>query len=110
MSRRAAAQRYAISRSVAIKWIERVERDGSREPVGHGGHRASKLMPHRDFLEAACSEKPDITLQTLCDRLLFERSVKDDTSMIIRLFRRIGVKVNKRPSSRASKNRPDISR
>ena len=69
MSRRAAARRYAISESV-----ERVERDGSREPVGHGGHRASKLMPHRDFLEAARSEKPDITLQTLCDRLLSERT------------------------------------
>ena len=40
MSRRAAARRYAISESVAIKWLERVERDGSREPVGHGGHRA----------------------------------------------------------------------
>ena len=51
MSRRAAARRYAISESVAIRWLERVERDGSREPVGHGGHRASKLMPHRDFLK-----------------------------------------------------------
>jgi transposase len=47
MSRRAAARRYEISESVAIKWLERLERDGSREPVGHGGHRASKLMPHR---------------------------------------------------------------
>jgi transposase len=46
MSRRAAARRYEISESVANKWLERVERDGSREPVGHGGHRASKLMPH----------------------------------------------------------------
>ena len=59
MSRRAAARRYEISESVAIKWLERVERDGSREPVGHGGHRASKLMPHRDFLEAARAEKSD---------------------------------------------------
>src|SRR5271155_5826621 len=39
MSRRAAAQRYKISESVAIKWLERVERDGSPEPVGHGSHR-----------------------------------------------------------------------
>ena len=49
MSRRAAARRYEISESVAIKWLERVERDGSREPVGHGGHRACKLMPHVIF-------------------------------------------------------------
>ena len=63
MSRRAAARRYAISESVAIKWLERVERDGSREPVGHGRHRASKLMPHRDFLDAVRAEKPDVTLR-----------------------------------------------
>src|SRR5271154_5654920 len=78
MSRRATARRYEISESAAVKWLERVERDGSREPVGHGGHRASKLMPHRDFLEAARTEKPDVTLQRLCDRLLSERTVKAD--------------------------------
>ena len=95
MSRRAAARRYEISESVAIKWLERLERDGSREPVGHGGHRASKLMPHRDFLQAARAEKPDITLQALCDRLLAERGVKSDTSMISRFFRRSGVTFKK---------------
>jgi transposase-like protein len=63
MSRRAAARRYEISESVAIKWLERVEREGSREPVGHGGHRASKLMPYRAFVEAARVEKSDVTLQ-----------------------------------------------
>src|ERR1700722_4743153 len=90
MSRRAAARRYAISESVAIKWLERVERHGSREPVGHGGHRTSKLMAHRDFLEAVRAEKSDVTLQALCDRLLCERGVKSDTSMMSRFFRRLG--------------------
>ncbi len=103
MSRRAAARRYAISESVAIKWLERVERNGSREPVGHGGHRASKLMPHRDFLEDARAEKSDVTLQALCDRLSAERGVKADTSMMSRFFRRIGVTVKKRPLSHASR-------
>jgi transposase len=103
MSRRAAGRHYAVSQSVAIKWLERVERDGSREPIGHGGHRASKLMPHRDFLEAARIEKPDVTLQALCDRLSVERGVKSDTSMMSRFFRRIGVTVKKRPLSRASR-------
>jgi transposase len=103
MSRRAAARRYEIGESVAIKWLERVERDGSREPVGHGGHRASKLMPHRDFLQAARTEKTDITLSALCERLLCERGVKSDTSMMSRLFRRLGVTFKKRRLSRASR-------
>ena len=103
MSRRAAGRHCAISESVAIKWLERLERQGSREPVGHGGHRASKLMPHRDFLEAARAEKSDITLQALCDRLSAERGVKADTSMMSRFFRKIGVTVKKRPSSRVNR-------
>jgi transposase len=67
MSRRAAGRHYEVSESesVAIKWLERLERHGSREPVGHGGHRASKLMPHRDFLQAAQAEKSDITASRL---------------------------------------------
>ena len=60
-------------------------------------------MPHREFLEAARSEKSDITLQALCDRLLSERDVKADTSMMSRFFRRIGVTLKKRPWSRASR-------
>ena len=103
LSRRAAARHYEISESAAIKWLERVERHGSREPVGHGGHRASKLMPHRDFLEAARAEKSDITLQALCDRLSAERGVKADTSMMSRFFRKIGVTSKKRRLSRASR-------
>jgi transposase len=96
MSRRAAALRYyEVSESVAIKWLERVERRGCREPVGHGGHRASKLMAHRGCLEAARIEKTDITLSALCDRLLCERGVKADTSMMSRFFRRLGVTFKK---------------
>jgi transposase len=103
MSRRAAARRYEISESAAVKWLGRFEQDGSRAPVGHGGHRPSKLMPHRDFIEAARTEKPDATLQALCDRLLAERGIKADTSMMSRFFRRIGVTFKKRRSWRASR-------
>jgi transposase len=91
LSRRAATRHYEVSESVAVKWLERLERHGSREPVGHRGHRASKLMPHRDFLMAARAEKSGITLQGLCDRLSAERGVKTDTSMMSRFFRKIGV-------------------
>ena len=106
MSRRAAGRHYAVSESVAVKWLERVEREGSREP---GGHRASKLMPHREFLEAAWAEKSDVTLQALCDRLSAERGVKADTSMISRFFRKIGRRL-KRTLVAREQDRRDISR
>ena len=103
LSRRAAGRRYEISESAAVKWLGRFEQAGSRAPIGHGGHRPAKLMPHRDFLEAARVEKPDTTLQALCDRLLAERGVKADTSMMSRFFRRIGVTFKKRRWSPASR-------
>ena len=102
MSCRAAARRYEVSELTAIKWLERYRREGLRAPMGHGGHRPSALMPHREFLEAARAEKSDVTLQELCDRLSSERGVKSDTSMMSRFFRRIGVTLKKRRWSRAN--------
>jgi transposase len=106
MSCRAAARRFGVSESSAVKWLERFHRDGARDPVGRGGHRPSALMPHRDFLVAARAEKPDLTLEALGRRLLAERGVKADTSMLSRFFRRIGVTFKKRRSSRANRIAP----
>ena len=96
MSRRGAAARFGVSLSSAIKWVQRFERTGSRSAARMGGYKRVKMEPHREFLEAMRAEKPDITLQALCDRLLAERGVKADTSMMSRFFRRIGVTLKKR--------------
>ncbi len=103
ISRRAAAARFGISGSSAIKWVERVERSGSRTAAKMGGYKRVRLEPHRAFLEGLWAEKSDITLQALCDRLLSERGVKADTSLMSRFLRRLGVTLKKRPSSRASR-------
>ncbi len=103
MSRRAAAARFGVSESSAIKWVQRFERSGSRAASRMGGYLRARLEPHREFLAALRIEKPDITLQAQCDRLLAERGVKADTSMLGRFFRRIGVTFKKRRSSRANR-------
>jgi transposase len=103
MSRRAAARRFGVSESAAIKWMQGVERRGSRKPVGTGGHRPEVLKPHHEFLMAARAQQPDITLEALSRRLLAERGVKADTSMLSRYFRRHGITFKKRRWSRASK-------
>jgi transposase len=103
MSRRAAAQRFGVSESAAIKWVQRVERTGSRKPMGMGGHRPEVLKPHHEFLMAVRAQQPDITLEALSRRLMAERNVKADTSMLSRYFRRHGITFKKRRWSRASK-------
>jgi transposase len=96
MSRRGAAARFGVSESVAIKWVERFERTGSRTAGQMGGHKRLKLDPHREFLAACHAEKPDVTLQALCDRLRAERGVKADTSLMSRFLRRMGLTPKKR--------------
>jgi transposase len=109
MSRRAAAARFGVSESSAIKWVRRFERTGSRVASKMGGYLRPRLEPHREFLEARRGEKSDITLKSLCDRLLAERGVRVDTSLMSRFFRRLGVTHKKRRSSR-ERDRADITR
>ena len=96
MSRREAAKRFGVSDWAAIKWLQRVRDRGIRTAFAMGGNRCSVLAAHRDVLEAALAEKPDRTLQALCDLLLAERAVKADTSMMSRFLRRAGITFKKR--------------
>lgn len=102
MKCRAAARRFGVGESTAIRWVDQYRETGRRTPVGTGGHRPSMLEPHRDFLESVRAEQPDITLAALSRRLAAERSVKADTSMLSRFFRRARITFKKRRWSRAS--------
>jgi transposase len=103
MSRRAAARRFGVSESSAIKWVQHYQRTGARGPVGKGGHRRSVLKPEQSWLEATIRAMPDITLEALSRRLLAERCVRADTSMLSRFFRRTGISFKKKRCTPASK-------
>jgi transposase len=103
MSRWGAAVRFGVSETAAINWVKRVEQTGSRAPAQLGGYKPMILAPHQEFLEAVHRDKPDITLQGLCDRLAAERGVKTHTSVMSRFLRHLGVTLKKRRLSRASK-------
>jgi transposase len=90
-SRRSASRRFGVSEASAIKWVQRYERAGDRRCVGTGGHRPSKVKPHRDWLLSAIAAEPDITLAALSARLLAERGVRADTGMLSRFFMAEGI-------------------
>ena len=109
MSCRAAARRFGVSVSSAIKWVQRVRRTGERGPVGTGGHRPSVLAPERDWLLKELAADPGITLAALSERLLSERKVRADLSMLSRFLRREGLTYKKRrftPASRTARTWP----
>ena len=103
-SRRGAAHRFGVSESSAIKWLERYERAGDRRCAGTGGHRPSKVKPHRDWLMAAIEAEPDITLAALAARLLAERGVKVDTGMLSRFFGGEGISFKKKRVARRTRS------
>lgn len=69
MSCRAAAARFDISESAAIKLMRRYRATGSIAPGQMGGHKPLKLAAWRDWLMQRLGEKPDITTRELADEL-----------------------------------------
>ena len=98
LSRRAAARRFGVSAAAAIKWLQRFQRTGKRGSAGTGGHRPSKVQPHRAWVLAVLAAQPDITLAALAARLLTERGVQVDTSMLSRFFQGAGSSFKKKAS------------
>lgn len=90
-SRRAAAQRFAVSASSAVRWAARAAEHG--EPTAHKtGRPAGKgpLSDHLNFLVAAVEEKPDLTMPELAGRLLEARGVVAHAASLSRLLCRAG--------------------
>lgn len=90
-SRRAAAQRFAVSASSAVRWAARAAEHG--EPTAHKtGRPAGKgpLSDHLDFLVAAVEEKPDLTMPELGEQLLAARGVAAHAASLSRLLCRAG--------------------
>ena len=65
---RAAARRFAVSPSAAIKLMQRVRATGSPAPARYGGYRRPVLEPHRAELERLVAAQADLTLAELQDR------------------------------------------
>lgn len=90
-SRRAAAERFSVSASSAIRWTARAADEGSPAPRKQG-RPAGKgpLSANLDYLVGAVEATPDITMSELAARLLAERGVAAAEASISRLLCRAG--------------------
>lgn len=95
LSRRAAAKRFGIGESSAIRWIERYRETRSRAPKGTGGHRPSKTKPHRVWLLSLIEAENDLTLEAVAERFLAEKGARADASMLSRFFTGEGISFKK---------------
>ena len=65
----AAAARFGVSVSFAVKLMAALRATGSLEAKPEGGWRYSKLDPHRDLLIGRVAEQDDITMPELAAEL-----------------------------------------
>jgi putative transposase len=93
---RAAAQRFAVSPSAAIKLMQRVRATGSAAPARYGGHRRPLLAPHEANLRKLVTATPDITLAELQAELQRRCGVRAGLSTIHNALRRLGLRHKKR--------------
>ena len=90
-SARAAAERFAVSPSAAIKLMQRVRETGSTAPAKIGGQRRPILEPHADTLRAIATNKPGITLKEMRDALQARGIVVKALSTIADMLHRLGL-------------------
>src|SRR5258706_16478027 len=99
-SRRAAARRFGVSASVAIKWLQRVKATGSVKPSKMGGYRRPALVGERDWILARFAEAgSDLTVRGLAAELA-ERGVKAGPYAVWSFFKREGLTFKKKPARR----------
>lgn len=70
LSRRAAAERFGVAPSTAIRWVESYHKTGRPDPRAQGGDKRShRIEAHGPELLALIEEAPDITLVEMAEHL-----------------------------------------
>jgi transposase len=101
-SRREAAERFEVSASSAIKWLQAWQKEGRRWPKPRGGSQ-SPLEGCADRILALVAEQPDWTLDELVAALR-KRRLPGSRSALWRFLERHGISFKKKPAG--SRARP----
>ena len=92
MSRRAAAVRFGIAPSTAIKWLQQWRRTGSVQPRPRGGDKRShRLESHGAEILALIDATPDITLAEIAAHLQQKHGLAVAPGTVWRLLDRHGL-------------------
>lgn len=96
MTRRSAANRFGVSPSTAIRWVDQWHREGHVEPGRQGGdNRSQRLEAHADEIIGLIEETPDITLAEIAAHLEDVHGLRVAQSTVWRLLGRHGITFKK---------------
>jgi transposase len=106
-SRRDAAERFEVSASSAVRWLQRFREDGTCEPMRRRG-RTSPLEKYSRQILALIGERRDLTLDELVS-VLRKRRISASRSALSRFFARHGITFKKSLQAEERK-RADVAR
>ena len=99
-SRRRAAERFGVSVSSAIRWVDEWRRSGRTAALAQGGDRRSdRIEAQAAFLLARVEETPDLTLAEL-QAMLRKRGVPVGIGTLWRFFDRRDISFKKNRARR----------
>jgi transposase len=99
-SRREAGERFEISASSSIRWLQRWHESRSAAPKPRGGS-VSPLEEFAAEILALIDEQPDLTLvETVAE--LRRRRIRTSRSSLWRFLDRYGITLKKKPASRGT--------
>ncbi len=106
LSRRAAAERFGVAPSTAIRWVQSWRETGRLDPKPQGGDKRShRIEAHAEELLALIEETPDVTLSEMSDHLNEAHRIRVATSTVWRFLDRHGLTFKKnRACQRATKS------
>ena len=93
-SRRAAAERFAVSAPSAVRWVALHDETGRVSARRRSGESRSPLEPHASWLLELIAQEPDLTLAEIVQRLS-DRGVHTTDSSLDRFFKRHKVSFKK---------------
>jgi transposase len=96
MTRRAAAERFGVAPSTAIKWVQQWHRAGHVDPRPQGGDKRShRIEAHAEEILALVDERPDLTLAEIAGHLERSHGLRVALSTVWRFFERHAVTLKK---------------
>ena len=106
---RAAAQRFGVSASSAIRWRAQERREGDIRPKLQGGDRHSqRIEAHAELILSAVAARSDITLSELREQLM-ERGVAVAVATLWRFFKRRKITRNRKSAHAAEQRRSTVN-
>jgi transposase len=96
MTRRAAAERFGVAASTAVRWVDQWHQTGSVQARPQGGDKRShRIEVHADEILALIDEASDMTLAEIAAHLERSHGLRVAQSTVWRFFERRGITLKK---------------